>query len=235
MSKGVGPDPRRGAAHDESPDAAAVDALARCLAGGGVALIPTDTVYGLACVARDAGAFARIHVLKGREPAKPAAVMFFALDDALAALPELDEVTRMALRALLPGPVTALVPNPARRFPLACGPTPEILGLRVPRLGGALAALAGPREPLLREPRPCEPLLQTSANLSGGRDPRRLADVPASIMRGVDVVLDGGTLPGTPSTVVDLSALAGSGRWSLLREGAVAHAEIARALAAAGG
>ena len=58
------------------------------------------------------------HILKGRRPDKPAAVMFFNVDLALAAVPELGERTRAALEALLPGGVTVLVPNPAGRFPL---------------------------------------------------------------------------------------------------------------------
>ncbi len=64
-------------------------------------------------------------------------------------------------------------------------------------------------------------VLQTSANLSGGPDPRRLSDVPDSIREGADLVLDGGELPGTPSTVVDLSRYESEGVWRVLREGAV--------------
>ena len=55
-------------------------------------------------------------------PDKPAAVMFFQLDAALAGLPELGERTRAAVERLLPGGVTLLLPNPERRYPLACGP-----------------------------------------------------------------------------------------------------------------
>ena len=95
-----------------------------------------------------------------------------------------------ALARLLPGGVTLLLPNPDGRFPLACGPDPATLGLRVPDL----PALAGVRAPVL----------QSSANHAGGPDARRLDDVPAAIRAGADLVLDGGELPGTPSTVVDL-------------------------------
>ena len=64
-------------------------------------------------------------------------------------------------------------------------------------------------------------MLQTSANLTGGPDPRRLADVPEALRAGADLVLDGGELPGVPSTVVDLSRYEDEGRWEILREGAV--------------
>src|SRR3954470_24994343 len=101
---------------------------------GGVAVFPADTVYGLACEPDSKEAVYRLYRLKRRAPDKPAAVMFFDLELALAALPELPGPTRDALTRLLPGAVTVLVPNPERRFPLASPGDPETLGLRVPRL-----------------------------------------------------------------------------------------------------
>jgi L-threonylcarbamoyladenylate synthase len=116
--------------------------------------------------------------------------------------------------------VTAVLPNPTRRYPLACGPVPERLGLRVPLLTDALAPLAAARWPVL----------QSSANPSGGPDARRLADVDERIRARVDMQLDGGDLPGTPSTVVDLGTYEETGEYEVLREGAVAAVEIAAAL-----
>jgi len=200
------------------PDA---ERLERCMAAGGVALFPADTVYGLACWPDSGDALARLYELKGRRPDKPAAVMFFALELALATLPELGPRTAAALGRLMPGGITALVPNSKRRFPLACGPDPRTLGLRVPGLWPALAALAGVRRPLL----------QTSANPAGGADAPRLADVPEQIRAGVDLVLDAGELPGIPSTVVDLRRFEDAGGWAILREGAVPEADVAGALA----
>lgn len=186
---------------------AGAEALERCVAGGGVAVFPADTVYGLACAADDPGAVARLYELKGRPPAKPAAVMLFDL----ALLPEQGPRTQALLEGLLPGPVTVLLPNPDRRFPLACGPDPDTLGLRVP----ALACVR-------------TPILQSSANRSGGPDARRLTDVPASIRAAVDLALDGGELPGTPSTVLDLRRFEPAGEWTIVREGALASTEIER-------
>src|SRR5690348_13183403 len=97
----------------------------RVIRGGGVVLFPSDTVYGLACSPDDDAAVERLYALKGREPDKAAAVMFFALDKALAALPELGERTRAALGQLMPGAVTVLLPNPRRRWPLASRGDPE--------------------------------------------------------------------------------------------------------------
>jgi L-threonylcarbamoyladenylate synthase len=175
-----------------------------CIAGGGVAVFPADTVYGLACDPENSAAVAKLYELKGRPPDKPAAVMLFALD----ALPELGPRTRALAERLLPGAVTLLVPSD--RYPLAGGD--GTLGLRVPDL----PALAHVRVPVL----------QSSANLTGGPDARRLEDVPEAIRRGADLVLDGGELAGTPSTVVDLRDYEATGAWRIVRQGAVPEAVI---------
>jgi L-threonylcarbamoyladenylate synthase len=193
-----------------------VQTFERCIAVGGVALFPADTVYGLATEPDSKEGVERLYRLKRRRPDRPAAVMFFRLELALAALPELPGPIRGAAERLLPGAVTLLLPNPARRYPLACATTPEVLGLRVPRLEGELEPLAGV----------AWPVLQSSANVSGGREARRLDDVDQSVRAGVDLVLDGGELPGTPSTVVDLTAYDRDRSFAVVREGALTRAEI---------
>jgi L-threonylcarbamoyladenylate synthase len=142
--------------------------------------------------------------------------MFFDLELALAALPELPAATRGAVERLLPGGVTLLLPNPGRRFPLACADTPEVLGLRVPALEGPLAPLAAVRWPVL----------QSSANRSGEAEARRVEQVDARVRAGVDLVLDAGMLPGTPSTVVDLTAYDRDGSFAVLRDGAVPRERV---------
>jgi L-threonylcarbamoyladenylate synthase len=196
--------------------------LRECLASGGVALFPTDTVYGLGCDPQRSSAVERLYALKGRPADRPAAVMFFALAEALNALPELGARERAAIEALVPGPVTLLLPNRTRCFPLACGPDPSTLGLRVPLLAESLSALRAVPGPVL----------QSSANFSGGTDARRLDAVPASLREGADLVIDGGELPGTASTVVDLRDYEQSGDWRVLRKGPLAEESLAAALAA---
>jgi len=203
--------------------AADAQTFERCIAVGGIAVFPADTVYGLACEPDSKEAVERLYMLKRRSPDKPAAVMFFTLELALAALPELGVRTTGALRALLPGAVTLLLPNPARRFALACGADPDVLGLRVPSWPPALAALADVRWPVL----------QSSANVAGGSDARRLEDVPEYMREHTDLVLDGGELPGTPSTVVDLRSYELDEDWSVAREGAISATEIAARLESA--
>ena len=187
------------------------------IAAGGITLFPADTVYGLAVDPESENAVERLYELKGRPPQRPAAVMFFDLEAALDALGDVPERTLATLRRILPGALTAIVPNPAGLYPLACRPRPERLGVRVPRLTGAIEPLSVVRRPVM----------QSSANLSGGADARRLEDVDAAVRAGVDVELDGGELPGTPSTVVDLTGYGASGEFRILREGAVPAEELA--------
>ena len=123
---------------------------------------------------RSACAIQRLHELKGRPADKPSALMWFSQAAALdcARAPRPAHTGRG--RAPLPGPVLAVVP----------GPDGGTLGVRVPRLEGPLEPLAEARAVVL----------QTSANLTGGQDPRRVVDVPETILTGVDLVLDGGEL-----------------------------------------
>ena len=160
-----------------------MSAFEQVIADGGVVLFPSDTVYGLACDPDDEAAIERLYELKGRPPEKAAAVMFFDLEAALARTPGARaHDTRAALRRLMPGSVTALLPNPSHRFPLACAADPDTLGLRVI----AVPALAGVRVPVL----------QSSANPSGGADARSLSEVAPAMRAGADLVIDGGELPG---------------------------------------
>jgi L-threonylcarbamoyladenylate synthase len=181
------------------------------ISGGGLAIFPTDTVYGLGTHPDSVEGAHRLYWIKGRSPDRPAAVLFFDLERALAALGDVGLKTQSALDRLLPGPVTVLLPNPGTRFPLACGAEPSRLGLRVPLLDDKLAKLADFKLPLL----------QSSANPTGEPDPRTLDDVDARIRRGADIELDAGVLPGTPSTVIDLSDYEQTGSFDVLREGAL--------------
>jgi tRNA threonylcarbamoyl adenosine modification protein (Sua5/YciO/YrdC/YwlC family) len=188
----------------------------RCMTVGGVAVFPSDTVYGLACDPANRLAVERLYRLKRRPLEKPSAIMFFDVRIALSALPELGKRTRQGIRELLPGAVTLLLPNPAGRFALACGADPRTLGVRVPdveRLAGVTW-----------------PVLQSSANLAGGPDPRRLEDVPEPIREAADLVIGGGELPGTASTVIDLRRFEDDGSWAVVRRGAVGEDELQAAL-----
>lgn len=196
-------------------DPAARSRLEATIAAGGVALFPADGLYGLACDPMRAGAIGRIHGIKGRDDGKPSAVMYFSPLAMRELLSSLGERTREALAALLPGPVTAVVANPERRYPLACREDPERLGVRL--IEGPLAGAM------------C-PIVQTSANRSGEPAPASFADVDPRIAASVDLSIDGGELTGQPSTVVDLTAIEEDGEWRVLREGGIDGLELARRL-----
>jgi L-threonylcarbamoyladenylate synthase len=192
-------------------EAAAREALQRCLAEQGVAIFPSDGLYGLACDPLDGDAIRRINALKGRDPGKPSAVMYFSLGPMRELLSSLSPLTRAAAAELLPGPVTLVVDNPDRRYALACGEDPERLGIRL--IEGPLSGVA-------------TPILQTSANRSGEDPPGRFEDVPEAIRSEVDVAIDGGELTGSSSTVLDLTEIDAGGEWKILRDGGMPYAEI---------
>jgi L-threonylcarbamoyladenylate synthase len=194
---------------------AARAALERRVAAGGVAVFPADGLYGLACDPLDAAAVERIHRLKGRDEGKSSAVMYFSPLAMRELVAGLGPRTRAAAGALLPGPVTLIVANPERRYPLACREDPERLGVRL--IGGPLAGAM------------C-PLFQTSANVSGEPAPGSFGEVPDEIVAGADLAVDGGALTGLPSTVVDLSRYDESGEWKVLREGAISREQLAATL-----
>jgi len=195
-------------------------ALERCISGGGVAVFPADGLYGLACDPLDANAISKIHRLKGRDDGKPSAVMYFSPLAIRELLGGLGPRTKAVASALLPGPVTLVLHNPQRRYPLACRQDRERLGIRL--IGGH--PLAGTM---------C-PIFQTSANLSGEPAPARFEDVPESIRDGVDLAIDGGDLPGLPSTVIDIAAIDEDGSWRILRDGALSLGDVKTALASVG-
>ena len=182
-----------------------VDEAASAIAAGRLVVIPTDTVYGLACRPDREESVRALSAVKGRSPEQPIALVAGSLDAVVELVPEI------AGRHVPRGPFTLVLPNPARRLPWLTGARPETIGVRIPAVGGDAADL------LAR----VGVVAATSANLHGGADPRRVADVPRELLDAAGAVLDGGELPGTPSTVVDLTGP----EPHVLREGAIPAAE----------
>jgi len=191
-------------------------ALERCITGGGVAVFPSDGLYGLACDPLDANAISKVHRLKGRDDGKPSAVMYFSPLAIRELLAGLGPRARAVAGALLPGPVTLVVDNPQGRYPLACRQDPARLGIRL--IGGPLAGTM------------C-PVFQTSANLSGEPPPGSFEAVPTEIVQGADLAIDGGALTGVPSTVLDVSRIDETGEWKILRAGGLSEGDLVAKLA----
>lgn len=188
-----------------------IDEIVAAIRSGRPVILPTDTVYGLCADAYHEVPVRRLYRLKGRGEQQPIALLTADVDVLLDAVPELRGRAGKLARALLPGPYTLILPNPARRFRWLTGERPDTIGVRVPEL-------SGDARPVLDR---VGAVAATSANLPGGHDPRRLEDVPAELRAGCAGALDSGELPGTPSTVLDLT---GSGP-IVVREGAVPGAE----------
>jgi L-threonylcarbamoyladenylate synthase len=170
--------------------------IVEAIRAGKPVLLPTDTVYGLCATPYRAEATERLYRLKGRESAQPTAIVAHDLDFLLECVPELRGTRSVTiLRALLPGPYTIVVPNPARRYRWLTGARPDTIGVRVPVLPEQAAWVV----------ERVGAVVATSANLAGGPDPRRLEDVPEEIRSRVAAEIDGGGLPGTPSTVLDVT------------------------------
>ena len=200
---------------DMSNGSAARQALESCISKGGVALFPSDGLYGLACDPLNREAVERIHRIKGRDDVKPSAVMYFSPLAMRELIRDLGQRVGEAFGKLLPGPVTLIVPNPRHRYPLACREDPSRLGVRV-----ILGPLAGAR---------C-PVFQTSANFSGEPAPSTFEGIVPEVLEAVDLAIDGGTLTGLPSTVVDLCELDEYGTWTVLREGGMSRGDLIAAL-----
>jgi L-threonylcarbamoyladenylate synthase len=183
----------------------AIDAIAAIRAGE-VVVLPTDTVYGLAATAFEPAGRDALYRLKRRVETQPTALVAPSVGVLLELVPELRGRSERSVRALLPGPFTLVLPNPARRFGWLCGSTPDAIGVRVP-------VLAGEARDVLDA---VEAVVATSANLPGGAEPRRLEDVPVELRNAAAAVVDGGELPGRPSTVLDLTGH----EPRILREGA---------------
>jgi L-threonylcarbamoyladenylate synthase len=181
---------------------------AAAIRAGLLVVLPTDTVYGLCADPDREDAAREVARLKGRAERQPIALLARDVDRLLERVPELDADV---VRALLPGPYTLVLPNPQRRYPWLTGDRPETLGVRVPELPQAA-------EDVLDE---VGAVLATSANLHGRPDPRRLEDIPEEIRSACGAVVEAGELPGTASTVLDLTGP----EPRVLREGAVPASE----------
>jgi L-threonylcarbamoyladenylate synthase len=194
-----------------------VEQAVTALRAGEPVVLPTDTVYGLCAYAYRSEPARRLYELKRRDESQPIALVACDLEMLFECVPELRGRAATYARALLPGPLTLILPNPAERYRWLTGSRPDTIGVRVPRLGG-------PAQAVLEQ---LGAVAATSANLTGEADPRRLDEVPSEIRDACGALIDGGELAGTPSTVIDLTG----SEPKVVREGAMPAAEALGRLA----
>jgi len=164
---------------DGDPPDDVLDELADVLRGGGVALLPTDTIYGLHAVATDQSAIARIKAMKGRGDDKPFVIIAASIEQ----LTAFGATVAHGLGDIWPAPLTAIL---ARGETTIAARVPDLVWLR------GLLDRAGP-------------LVSTSANRSGEAPITTPEMLAHDLQNGLDALLDQGPREGKPSTIVDFT------------------------------
>jgi L-threonylcarbamoyladenylate synthase len=200
---------------DQAPSRAA-----EILRAGGIVILPTDTVYGVAADWQQPDAVAALYRAKGRPPDKAIPILLADPDDIGLVAREVPLAARRLADAFWPGPLTIAVPK-RPDLPDIVSALPTV-GVRLPdhdaartvirAMGGALAV--------------------TSANRSGQPSPLTAQEAAAALGGMIALVLDGGPCPGgAPSTVVDVSG----GRLQIVRTGPIDEAALRSALGTSAG
>ncbi len=191
-------------------DSRAIPRALEILCAGGLVAFPTDTVYGLGCLAFNQAAIESIYIAKDRPLEKAIPILIADADDLDKIADVIPVLARRLASRFWPGPLTLVVPKRAD-LPAAVSATSTV-GVRVPDNDIARTLL-----------RAAGPMTVSSANLSGHASPRTVSEVIAQLNGRVPLILDGGeTRGGVPSTVVDVSGA----RPVILREGPITSEQI---------
>jgi len=168
---------------------------------GGLIIFPTETLYGLGCIATNEAALRRLFAAKGRAPGQPPPLLVAGAAQLMTLVDDIPPFAEALIAAHWPGALTLVLPVRATVAPLLTGLSADgitrTVGVRhsAHPMAQALCEAAG------------APIVATSANHSGavGRaaTPHVLEDIPVALRQSVDVIIDGGEVAGEPSTVVD--------------------------------
>jgi tRNA threonylcarbamoyl adenosine modification protein (Sua5/YciO/YrdC/YwlC family) len=198
--------------HAVEPEPSLVSYVADRIRHGSVVGMPTDTFYGLAVDPYNLHAVERVYEIKERGRHKPLSLLIESSEQAEELAHELPDEFYLLAEKFWPGPLTIIV-RAAPRLPLKVTANSGNIAVRMPDSAVALAVVRALK---------C-PITATSANLAGAQECTTAAAVVEQMGERVQLLVDGGTTPLTvPTTIIDLS----NGQWSLLREGAIAVAEI---------
>jgi L-threonylcarbamoyladenylate synthase len=201
-----------------APDPAAIREIVEVLQAEGLVALPTDTLYGLAADISSETALERLVTVKARPHDMPIPIFISGMDALEGITPEVSEVVRRLARQFWPGPLTLILHASPEISEMITAGTGTV-GVRIPRL------------PLIQTILTTlgRPITGTSANKSGGINPLTAKDVSQSIGDQIDLLVDGGRVPGgIASTVLDCTQLP----FRIIREGAVGRQSIAGVLGA---
>ncbi len=199
----------------DQPEPEAIERAAAAIRRGEVVAIPTDALYTLVADPLNLQAVGRVFAAKGREPQRSLPLLVSDLFMAEDLTSEISSRFYILARHFWPGPLTIIVPASAK-VPLKITGNTGRLALRQSRSKVANALL----EWL------AQPLIATSANISGQPTCRSGIETFAVMDGRVDLVVDGGVCPGTGATTVDVT----EPYWRVIREGAISEKEIAECL-----
>lgn len=197
------------------PQEEAIVRAAEAIRRGEIVAIPTDTLYAIVADPFSLRAAGKVFAAKGRESSRslPILVEDYLMGEELSS--EINTRYTVLARRFWPGPLTMIVPASAR-IPLRVTGMTGRLALRqssAPTVTALIAMLG-------------QPLIATSANISGQPTCKSGIDVFGTMDGRVDLVLDGGTLVGAGATTVDIT----EPYWKVIREGDISEREIAEAL-----
>ena len=199
----------------EQPSAEAIGRAAKAIQRGEVVAIPTDALYTLVADPFNLHAVGRVFKAKGREPQRslPMLVSGALMAEDLAR--ETSGRFNMLARHFWPGPLTIIVPA-SPRVPLRVTGNTGRLAMRQSKSAVAAALLEALDQPLIG----------TSANISGSPTARTGIEIFGNMDGRVDLVLDGGACAGAGATTVDIT----EPWWKIIREGAITEKDIAEIL-----
>jgi tRNA threonylcarbamoyl adenosine modification protein (Sua5/YciO/YrdC/YwlC family) len=193
--------------HPNTPQQRPLERIAEVLTRDGIIAYPTDTLFGLGCLASRKKAVDRIQSLKGRDPKKPMSLLCANLEMLCRYTRHLDTPTFRILKQLLPGPYTVILPA-SREVPRYLQ-NKQTVGLRIPDHSFCLAItkLLG------------EPIITTSANKTGEPPLDTAWEIEEDLGHALDLVVDCGSPAGLASTILDLTKdepevlRMGAGKW----------------------
>lgn len=188
----------------------AISQALEILKSGGLVAFPTDTVYGVGCLAFDGAAIESIYFAKDRPIEKAIPILIADIDDMQQVGMDIPQTAYKLAARFWPGPLTCIIPK-IPTLPEAVSATSTV-GVRVPdhEVARALLRAAGP-------------MAVTSANISGAQSPSTAAEVYIQLNGRIPLIIDGGTTPGgVPSTVVDCS----TSDLKIMREGPISLQQL---------